>query len=454
MEMNKENNNIETGIMKENLNEEEIRKYCLNCVNKPCSNKGCPLQNNIPNFIHEEDYKKAFDILCTTTVLPAICGRICPHEKQCQGSCIRGIKKEPVSIGKMESIIGDKSIENNLKIKKNIDSNLEQYKVAIIGGGPAGLTCAAFLAKEGISVTIYEKYDALGGILIHGIPEFRLSKNIVKQTVDKILDLGIKTELNKELGKDFKLQDLIDKYDAIFIGIGANIPSKMNIDGEELDGVYGGNTLLEKNNHPNYNNKKVAVIGGGNVAMDTARTIKKLGAKNVYVIYRRSEKEMPAEKKEISEAKEEGIEFLFQTNIIKILDKESCGDNKEKESSKSTDISKNQLKVGKIECIKTELVQKEGEDRLIPVNIKDSNYFIDVDYVVMAIGSKPEEKVIQQFGKNKWGYVQVDENMQTSIPKVFAGGDIVGEKSTVAWASRSGREAANKIIEYLLKDTK
>lgn len=410
------------------MEEKKIREYCLNCKVKPCSVKGCPLNNDIPSFIHEEDYEKAFNILCNTTVLPAICGKICPHEKQCQGSCVRGIKSHPVPIGDMESIIGDMSIKNNYKIPKEIDEKLVDKKVAVIGSGPAGLTCSAFLARKGVQVTLYEKYNELGGILVHGIPEFRLPKQTVKDTISKILDLGIKVELNKELGKNLNIEDLSGKYDAVFVGIGANIPSKMNIPGEDLEGVYGGNTLLETGNHPSYEGKTVAVIGGGNVAMDSARTIKRLGAKQVYVIYRRAEEQMPAERKEIESAKEEGIEFLFQNNIVKVL---------------------GNTHVEKIECIRTQLVKKEGEDRLSPVNIEGSNYIMDMDYVVMATGSKPEEKVIENFEKNKWGYIAVNEKMQTSIKNVYAGGDIAGEKQTVAWAARSGRNAAESIIKNL-----
>ena len=413
---------------------EEIQKYteqCLNCKIKPCSNKGCPLQNNIPEFIKllkENNIEEAYYTLLETSILGSICGRICPHYKQCMGSCVRGIKGESVRIGEIEAYISDYGLENDLIKNIEIKNTLKGKKVAVIGGGPAGLTCSYFLAKNGADVTIFEKYQELGGILSHGIPEFRLDKNILKKTIERILSLGIKVEYNMELGRNINIKDLSNIYDAVFLGIGADISTKMNIPGEELKGVYSGNELLEKNNHPDYKGKKVAVIGGGNVAMDTARTIKKLGADKVYVIYRRAEEQMPAEAKEIEAAKEEGIEFLFQNNITKILGKYS---------------------VEKIECIKTELVQKEGETRLSPVNIEGSNYLIDMDYVVMAVGSKPEDKVIEDFEKNKWGYVTIDENMRTSIPKVYAGGDIIGEKATIAWAARYGRNAAYSIIEDL-----
>lgn len=265
---------------------EEKVNYCLNCKIKPCSQKGCPLNNNIPEFIKavkEEKYKEAYKILSETTVLPGVCGKICPHTKQCQGSCVRGIKGEPVSIGDIENFIFQKATEQGYSLKDVINkeekSELANKKVAIVGGGPAGLTCAAFLAKYGIDVTIYEKYHYLGGLLVHGIPEFRLSKKIVKETVNRILDLGIKVEYNEELGKNLSLEELEQNYDAIFLSIGANKPSKMGVKGEDLKGVYGGNELLEYNTHPNYEGKTVSVIGGGNVAMDCARTIKKLRSK-------------------------------------------------------------------------------------------------------------------------------------------------------------------------------
>lgn len=407
--------------------------YCLNCKVKPCSLKGCPLNNNIPSFIQalkKEDYLSAYKILSETTVLPGVCGRICPHEKQCQGSCVRGIKGEPVSIGDLEAYVFDKTHEKGYSLKECYENKeIKDKNVAVIGGGPAGLTCAAFLAREGVQVTIYEKYDYLGGLLMFGIPEFRLPKKIVGSTVKDILDLGIKVEYNKELGKNLELKDLENKYDAIFLGIGANCSSKMGIDGENLKGVYGGNELLEYNLHPDYKEKKVIVVGGGNVAMDCARTIKKMEAKEVTIVYRRAEEQMPAEKKEIMEAKNEGIKFEFQNNVVKIIGND-C--------------------VEKAELIKTKLVQKENEDRLVPVNIENSNYEIDVDYIVMALGSKPQEYVKKfDLELNKWGNIQIDEEYRTSNKKIFAGGDLAGVKGTVAFAAMSGREAAKSIIKNL-----
>ncbi|OKZ75280.1 MAG: hypothetical protein BHW00_02565 [Clostridium sp. 26_22] len=265
---------------------QEKANYCLNCKVKPCSLKGCPLNNNIPDFIKkikEENYKEAYKILCQTTVLPGVCGRICPHMKQCQGSCVRGIKGEPVNIGDLEAFVFDKAIEENLKLKdympQKTNEELKSKKVAIIGGGPAGLTCSAFLAKEGIQVTIFEKYNYLGGILVHGIPNFRLDQNVVENTVKQILDLGVQVEYEMELGKNLKLEELENQFDAIFLCIGANKSGKMGVEGENLNGVFGGNELLEFNTHPNYTGKIVSVIGGGNVAMDCARTIKKLRSK-------------------------------------------------------------------------------------------------------------------------------------------------------------------------------
>ena len=408
---------------------QEKSNYCLNCKLKPCSNKGCPLSNNIPDFIKqikEENYKEAYHILLDTTVLQPICGRICPHQKQCEGSCVRGIKGEPVSIGEMEAFIGDYAIEHNLNIEKNVEEKNKSKKVAIIGGGPSGLTCAAFLAKKGVNVTIYERKPFLGGLLVYGIPDFRLSKDIVKNTIKKVLDLGIEVKYNQELGRNLKLEELEKEYDYIYLAFGANISSKMGVKGESLEGVFGGNELLENEKHPDYKGKTVIINGGGNVAIDVARTVKRKGAKDVIIVYRRAKEQMPAEKKEVLDAEMEGIKILFQNNIVKI------------------NGSKN---VESIELIKTELVQKEGDTRLSPVNIEGSNYTIKADYVIMALGSKTDDFVknlgLELTAKN---YIKINDDFQTSNSKVYAGGDLIGGKGTVAWAARNGRDVAEKIL--------
>ncbi len=409
----------------------ELASYCLNCKVKPCQ-KGCPLGNDIPEFIKnvkEENYEQAYKVLSKTTVLESICGRICPHMSQCMGKCVRGIKSHPVSIGELEAFVGDMAIKNNYSMdEEDVQATKNnRKKVAIVGSGPAGLTCSAFLARNGCSVTIYEKYSELGGILRHGIPDFRLDKSILDSAINKILELGINVEYNAELGVSITLEELKNNYDAVFIAIGANIPWKMGIEGEDLHGVFGGNALLENNNHPDYEGKNIAIIGGGNVAMDSARVINRMGARTVTVIYRRAEEQMPAEKKEIEDAKREGVNFMFQTNIVKVLGND---------------------RVNKIECVKTQLVQKEGETRLSPVNVEGSNFEMDMDFVVMAIGSMPEERIINSLGLecDRKGYIKVNENYETSIKNVFAGGDIAGTKATVAWAARTGREVAEYII--------
>ncbi len=406
-------------------NIKEKAEYCLNCKMKPCSIKGCPLNNIIPEFIDaikQQNYRKAYEILLETTVFPSVCGRICPHYKQCMGSCVRGIKGEPVNIGTLEAFVGDFAIDNNYKMTKE---NIQSKKIAIIGGGPAGLTAAAFLARKGNKVTIYEKYNYLWGLLVHGIPEFRLPRDIIKKSIKKILELGIVVKYNQEFGKNLFLDEIEKEYDNIILAFGANVSTKMGIEGEDLQGVYGGNELLEYSIHPDYAGKTVIINGGGNVAMDTARTIKRLGAKKTIVVYRRAREQMPAEQKEIEDAINEGVDFLFQHNIIKII---------------------GEKKVEEIEVVKTKLIQKEGETRLSPVNIENSNYEIQADYVVMAIGSKPQE-FVKNLGLNtdKYGYISVDKNGQTSNPKIYAIGDLAGNVSTVAWACKSGRDVAEKI---------
>ena len=418
--------------MNQEINEKA--QYCLNCKLKPCSMKGCPLNNDIPGFINKikkQKIEEAYAILLNTTVLPAICGRICPHQKQCEGSCVRGIKATPVNIGELEAYVGDYAINNSIKIKSEIDTKLINKKVAIVGGGPSGLACAAFLAKKGVKVTIFERYDFLGGLLIYGIPDFRLSKDIVKHTIQNILDLGVEVQYNQILGKNLELEGLTQNYDKVFLSFGANVSSKMEIEGENLDGVYGANELLEFNLHPNYHGKKVIINGGGNVAMDAARTVKRLGAEKVTIVYRRSREEMPSEEKEIEAAINEGIEILFQHNIVKIE-----GDKK----------------VEKVELIKTQLIQKNGEARLFPVNIEKSNYEIEADYVIRAIGAKTDKFVKKlNLELTPKEYIKIDDNYKTSNPKVYAGGDIIGKNKTVAWACKDGREVAKKIIKEFLQ---
>lgn len=408
----------------------EKAEYCLHCKVKPCS-KGCPLGNDIPEFIAEvkqENYQKAYEILCRTTVLSPICGRICPHKSQCEGSCVRGIKGESVSIGELEAFVGDMAIQNHYPIPM-LETTKKKETIAVIGGGPAGLSCAGYLARCGYSVTIFEKYASLGGILEHGIPEFRLSKEVLEKTIQKILELPITVKYQKELGKNLSVSEL-EKFDAVFFALGSNISSNMQITGEEKVGVYGGNELLEKKEHPDYTGKRVCVIGGGNVAMDVSRTIQKMGAKEVTVIYRRSKKQIPAEAKEVEDAEKEGVTFLYQTNVLRIL-----GDDK----------------VEKIECVPTQLIQQEGETRETPVNKIGEEYFLPVDIVVMAVGAKPEAEVVNTLGLEitSKGYIKVNENYQTSKEKFFAGGDIIGGKQTVAWAARGGREAGKAIHSYL-----
>lgn len=421
--------------MKYNLEEiKEKAKYCLNCKNKPCS-QACPLGNNIPGFIEQiknENYEEAFNILLETTILSPICGRICPHKKQCEGSCVRGIKGDSVNIGALEAFVGDLAIENNWYEKIKASKASKNKKVAVIGAGPSGIMAAYELAKNGISVTMFEKQEKIGGILTYGIPEFRLEKKYVDVLERILINLGVDIKYNYKFKGQADLDELKKEFDFVLLSFGANISSKMGIEGEDLIGVYGGNELLETKDFPDCNNKNIAVIGGGNVAMDVSRTLKRLGASKVTVIYRRSRKEMPAEQKEIEEAEREGIEFLFQNNILKIFGNED-------------------KKVNKIECIKTELVQKEGEKRLVPINIENSNYYLDMDYVVMAVGSKVDDNIVAdlKIEKNKWNNIRIDEEYRTSDDKVFSCGDLAGIKATVAWAGQSGKEAAKKIEDML-----
>ncbi len=406
--------------------EEEIIKeaeYCLNCKNKPCT-KGCPLGNDIPQFIQytkEKEYKKAYDVLNNTTIMPFICGRVCPKSNQCQGNCIRGIKEEPVSIGKIEAFIGDLAIENKWYIEDKKQEN--KKKIAIVGSGPAGINASFELALNGYSVCLYEKRERIGGILRYGIPEFRLDKKYVDILEEKLQNLGVRIYTNQELGKDFSLLDLREKYDAIILDIGSNTSCKMNIPGEDLKNVFGANELLEENIHPNYEDKNVIVIGGGNVALDAARTAKKKDAKEVTVVYRRARQQMPAENTEIEDAISDDIKFMYQVNVKEIL-------------------------LNKVKCTRNMLVKKENEQREVPIEIENSEFEIDSDYVIMAIGSKLNDEITKQgIELNEKGYIKVDENGMTNIKNVYAIGDCAGNKATVAWAARSGKNVARRIVE-------
>ena len=397
---------------------QEKTEYCLNCINKPCA-LGCPLGNDIPSFIRlakEQKYKEAFDVLCKTTVMPFICGKICPKSVQCQRNCVRGIKGDPVSIGSIESSIGDMALENGwyLDIEKPKPNGKE---VAIIGSGPAGITAGIWLARAGTDVTIYEKREKIGGILRYGIPDFRLEKKYIDTIEKYIKTLGIQVKCNEEPN----IEELKKQYDDVILCFGANKSSKMGIPGEELPNVYGANELLEYENFPEFKGKEVVVIGGGNVAIDSARVIKRLGAKKVTIAYRRARPQMPAEPTEIEEAISDGVEFLFQANAKEIEDK-------------------------RINLVKTELVQKEGDRRLVPVEIPESRFTIMADYVIMAIGSKLKE-IDAKIELTEKGYIKTDENYQTSIPNVYACGDCIGQNATVAWASFSGREVAKAILK-------
>ena len=409
---------------KEKLEVEIAARKCMNCVTKPCQ-IGCPLNIDIPEFIknfRNENYEEAFKVLCKSTVLPSVCGRICPVDKQCQGSCAKKVSYDPVEIGKIESYIGDLALKNEWSLPKKTKKN---GKVAVIGSGPSGLTCAAFLAENGYQVTIYEKHDYLGGLLYHGIPKFRLDRELVQKMIKQILDLGINVKTNVSLGKDISLEELEKEYDAVFLGLGANLSKMMGLKGETLRGVYGANELLENLVHPDYSDKSVVVIGGGGVSIDMARTAIRMGAKEVGVIYRRSRNEMSAEMDDIKQAKKEKIKFLFQTNVI--------GINGEEE-------------VKSIECVKTSLDKDKKA-----INVEGSNFTIDTDYVIMAVGSRADSNLLEKLKLDvkENGYLMVNTNNQTSNPKIFAAGDLTGAKSTVAWACRNGRDTAYSIMNFI-----
>lgn len=423
---------------------------CLNCP-KPRCVEGCPVNVEISAFIQalaQSRMDDAIAILKRKNSLPAVCGRVCPQENQCESKCVLGIKGESVAIGRLERFVADYTREQGIDVTQADTVPAKGKKVAIVGSGPSGLTAAGDLAKMGYDVTIYEALHAPGGVLMYGIPQFRLPKEIVKHEIDALKDLGVKIIPNAVIGRTFTIRDLMEEegFSAVYIGTGAGLPHFMHIDGENLNGVYSANEFLTRVNlmrayqfpnvaTPVYVGKKVAVVGAGNVAMDAARTAKRLGAEQVYIVYRRSEDEMPARKEEIGHAKEEGIELRLLNNPTRILGNENGW-------------------VNGMECVKMELGEPDASGRRSPVEIKGSEYVLDVDMVVMAIGQGPNPLLKQttpELETNKRGNIVADEEGATSIPGVFAGGDIVTGAATVISAMGAGKKAALAIDKYLSK---
>ncbi|MBN2852033.1 MAG: NADPH-dependent glutamate synthase [Clostridia bacterium] len=440
---NKNFSEVALGYTKELALDEALR--CLQCKHKPCVS-GCPVNVDIPAFISEiinDDIIKAYEIIKGTNSLPAICGRVCPQESQCEMLCVRGIKHEPVAIGRLERYVADYALSRYEKKPSSIIR--KERKVAIVGGGPAGLTCAGDLAGLGYDVTIFEAFHEAGGVLVYGIPEFRLPKQLVKKEISTLIDLGVDIKTNMVIGRILDIKELLNDFDAVFIGTGAGLPKFMNIDGENYNGVYSSNEFLTRINlmkayqfplvdTPVKVGKNVAVVGGGNVAMDAARSAKRLGAENVYIIYRRSEKELPAREEEVHHAKQEGIIFNMLLNPTKIL-----GDS--------------EGNVAGIECIRMELGEPDSSGRRSPVPIIGSEYTIDVDTVIMAIGQTPNpliKNTTKELETQKWGGIIVNEaTMATSIEGVYAGGDIVTGAATVILAMGAGKKAAKAIDLYI-----
>ncbi len=440
---NKNFKEVSLGYTKEMALEEAGR--CLNCKNSPCV-KGCPVNVKIPEFIKliaENDISGAYNKISETSTLPAICGRVCPQESQCEKYCVRGIKGEPVAIGRLERFVADYSIDNCVNDENTIINN--GLKVAVIGGGPAGLTCAGDLAKLGYQVTLFEAFHKVGGVLVYGIPEFRLPKDIVAKEVENLTKIGVQIETDTVIGKTLNINDLFtDGYRAIFIGTGAGLPSFLNIPGENLNGVYSANEFLTRINlmkaydFPNYDTpvsigKNVAVIGGGNVAMDAARCAKRLGADNVYIIYRRSKEEMPARLEEIHHAEEEQISFNLLCNPVEIIGDDGY--------------------VKAIKCVKMELGEPDKSGRRRPVEIPGSEFEIQVDNVIVSIGQTPNPLIkltTNGLETTPWGGIVVnDETCETSLEGVYAGGDAVTGAATVILAMGAGKKAAIAIDKYL-----
>jgi glutamate synthase (NADPH/NADH) small chain len=432
------------GYNKEEAMEEATR--CINCKNAQCM-KGCPVSINIPKFISEVksgEFEEAYNTISESSALPAVCGRVCPQESQCEGKCIRGIKGEPISIGKLERFVADWARENDIQPKTAETKNGK--KVAVIGSGPAGLTCAGDLAKLGYDVTIFEALHEAGGVLVYGIPEFRLPKNtVVAHEIENVKKLGVKIEKNVIIGKSVTIDQLMKEegFDAVFIGSGAGLPKFMGIPGENANGVFSANEYLTRNNlmkafddsydTPVVTGDKVAVVGGGNVAMDAARTALRLGAE-VHIVYRRSEEELPARVEEVHHAKQEGIIFDLLTNPQEIL------------------VDENGWVKG-MKCIRMELGEPDASGRRRPVEIPGSEFVIDVNTVIMALGTSPNPLIsstTEGLEVNKWKCIVADEEKgQTSKEGVYAGGDAVTGAATVILAMGAGKAGAKGIHEYL-----
>ena len=431
------------GYNKEEAMEEATR--CLNCKNAKCI-QGCPVSINIPAFIHqvkEGNIEEAYKIIGKSSALPAICGRVCPQESQCEGKCIRGIKGEPVSIGKLERFVADYALEND--IKPEGAETMNGHKVAVIGSGPSGHTCAGDLAKLGYDVTVFEALHELGGVLVYGIPEFRLPKQkVVAKEIAKVKELGVHFETNVVIGKSTAIDMLIEDegFEAVFIGSGAGLPKFMGIPGENANGVFSANEYLTRSNlmkafddsydTPIAAGKKVAVVGGGNVAMDAARTALRLGAE-VHIVYRRSEEELPARVEEVHHAKEEGVQFDLLTNPVEILEEDGW--------------------VKGIKCVRMELGEPDASGRRRPVPVEGSEFVIDVDTVIMSLGTSPNPLIsstTEGLEVNKWKCIVADEEHgKTSKEGVYAGGDAVTGAATVILAMGAGKAGARGIDEYL-----